>query len=366
MTDQLKNLLIGIFSAAALTIIVFMVLFLHPYTGDEAQTLRVRFTDIDKVSVGTRVLLAGRPVGEVKAIKILDEITMSRIERMGDVYVYELELGVDSSLKVYNTDSISLRTSGLLGEKSVSIDPEPPEPGQKLRVVNDEILYAEGTGSVEDTFKELKAIGEKFDIALDLVIDALQELKDRKTWENVANTIENMTEISTKLSESWNDIEDTLTNLSETTSNTRDITDRVVAGEGTMGKLLSKDDLYLRATSLFSKGEIILDDMNHYGLLYHMDKGWQRLRARRMNMLTKLQTPQQFRNFFNDEVDQISTSLSRVGMVLDKSESYPNIMEDKEYQKVFSELMRRVEGLEEALKMYNIQVMDTEVKKTEL
>lgn len=366
MPNQMKNLLIGIFTAAALAIIVFMVLFLHPYVGDEGQNLRVRFTDIDKVSVGTRVLLAGRPVGEVKSIKVLDEIRKARIERNGDVYVYELDLGVDSSLKVYNTDRISLRTSGLLGEKSVSIDPEPPEPGQKLRIVNDEILYAEGTGSVEDTFKELKEVGNKFDLALDLVIDALQELKDRQTWENVANTVENMSEISTRLSESWNDVEDTIVNLAETTSHTRDIAEKVAAGEGTMGKLLSKDDLYLRTTSLFAKGETIMDDMNHYGLLFHLDKGWQRLRARRMNLLAKLQTPQEFRNFFNDEVNQISTSLSRVGMVLDKSECYPCIMEDTEYQKVFSELMRRVESLEEALKMYNIQVVDTEVRKTEL
>jgi len=366
MSDQVKNILIGLFTAAALAIIIFMVMFLHPYTGDEGQILRARFTDIDKVSVGTRVLLAGKPVGEVKAIRLLDEIRKSRIERKGDVYVYELELAVDSALKVYDTDTISLRTSGLLGEKSISIDPAPAEPGQPLRIVNDEILYAEGAGSVEETFRGLKVITEKIEFALDLAIDTLQELKERGTWENLASSIKNVNEVTTKFSASWSVIEDALANVSETTANAKEISEKVKLGQGTIGRLLSSEDLYLRTTSLFSKGETILDDINHYGILFHLDKGWQRLRARRMNLLAKLQTPQQFRNFFNDEVVQISTSLSRVGMILDKTESYPCLMEDAEYRKVFAELMRRVEGLEEALKMYNIQIMDPEVKKAEL
>lgn len=366
MSDRFKNLLIGIFTATALAIVVFMVMFLHPYVGDEGQILRVRFTDIDKVTEGTRVLFAGKPVGEVKNIKVIPEVRTSRVERKGDVYVYELELAVDSNLKVYNSDIIAARTSGLLGEKTVSIDPEPPAKGVKLRVVNDEILYAEGSGSVEDTFKEFKEVADKFDFALDLVTETLQELKDRHTWDNMATTIENMSEITTKLSDSWTDVEDSIANISETTANTREITDKITEGQGTIGRLVSTDDLYLQTTALLSKGETIMDDMNHYGLLYHLDKGWQRLRARRMNLLQKLQTPQEFRNYFNDEIDRITTSLSRVNMVIEKTEDFPAVVENQEFRKVFAELMRRVEALEESLKMYNIQAMESEVNKTEL
>lgn len=366
MQDQLKNMMIGIFVITGFAIIIFMVIFLHPYSGDEGQTLRVRFTDIDKVSIGTRVTFAGKAVGEVTKISVLDEVRHEREERKGDIYVYELILAVDTNVKVYNTDKISLRTSGLLGEKSISIDPEPLKPGQKLREVNDEILFADGTGSVEDTFNEFKEVATKFDTVLDMVIDAMQELKDRRLWENIATTAENFSDITSRTAEKWDDVEDTIANLSETTVNTRDITDNIRQGNGSLGKFVSSDDFYLRTNSILAKGETLMDDMNHYGLLFHQDKGWQRLRARRLNLMQKLQCPQEFRNFFNDEVNQISTSLSRVSMVLDKSECYPFLMEDCEYQKVFSELMRRVESLEESLKMYNIQAMDSEVKKTEL
>lgn len=366
MQDQMKNMLIAIFIITALAIIVFMVIFLHPYTGDEGQILHVRFTDIDKVSVGTRVTFAGKPVGEVTKISVLPEVRLGRTEKKGDVYVYELTLAVDSNLKVYNSDKVSLRTSGLLGEKSISIDPEPIKPGEKLRLVNDEIIYAEGTGSVEDTFNEFKEVADKFDKVLELITEALQELKDRGMWENIANTADNISEITARLSERWNDVDDTIVSLSEAASNTKNITERIHTGEGTLGRIVSSDDLYLRTNSILSKGETAMDDINHYGILFHLDKGWQRLRARRLNLMQKLRTPQEFRNFFNDEINQISTSISRVSMVLDKSECYPCLMDDCEYQKVFAELMRRVESLEENVKMFNIQTVDREVKKTEL
>lgn len=369
MGDKAKNLLIGLFVTAAFAIIVFVLMFLHPYIGDEGQILRARFPDIEKVSIGTRVLFAGKPVGEVVAIHTLKEVSEGRKMRKGEIYVYELELAVDSSVVVYNTDIFSLRTAGLLGEKMISIDPEPPEPGQELRVVNKEIIYAEEVGTVEDTFKEFKEVADKFDIALTAITDTFEELKERNLWEKVANVAENLSDITSRLSEQWSHVEDSINNIAETTANTVDISNNIKEGKGTIGRLVSTDDLYLRTSSLLSKGETTLDDINHYGILFHLDKGWQRLRARRMNLMMKLSTPQEFRNYFNDEVNQISTSLSRVSMLLDKIDGYPMypyLMDDREFKKVFSELLRRVEGLEESLKMYNTQLVDSEVQKTEL
>ncbi|MGA8164899.1 MAG: MlaD family protein [Waddliaceae bacterium] len=367
MSDQMKNLLIGIFVSGALGIIIFMILFLHPYIGDEGQVLRVRFPDINKVTVGTRVSFAGKPIGEVMWIRPLEDVRLGRTEHKGEIYVYELGLGIDSGIKVYNTDKISVHTSGLLGEKSIAIDPEPLQPGQELRVVNKEILYAADTGSLEDTFKEFKKVAEKIDTTLDTIHEALQELEEKDVWENLATTVENMNNITTRLADSWDDVDDSIANAAKTVNNVLGITEKMKGGEGTIGKLLTTEDFYLRTTSLLSKGETIMDDINHYGILFHLDKGWQRLRARRMNLLQKLQSPQEFRNFFNDEINRVSTSLSRVSLLLDKSECYyPYLMENCEFQKVFSELMRRVNGLEEELKMYNIQLMECQVKQTEL
>ncbi|HEY4832478.1 MAG TPA: MlaD family protein [Waddliaceae bacterium] len=369
MSEVMKNALLGAFILSAFAVVVFIFLFLHPSLGDKGQLIRVRFTDIDKINVGTRVTFAGKPVGEVDQIIELEDVRQGRTEYKGDVYVYELVLVIDSGLKIYNSDVISARTSGLLGEKSISIEPQPPKPGQELKVVNKEILYAEQVGSVEDTFKEFKEVAEKFDVALDSFTDTLHEIREKKIWDNIASTVENLSEISTKINESWPDVDTTITNVSATAVNFKEITDNIREAKGTIGQLISKDDMYLRTTSLLSKGETVMDDINHYGILFHLDKGWQRLRARRMNLMQKLSTPQEFRNYFNDEIDQVSTSLARVSIILDKTSEYPMcpfIMDNTEFHKVFAELLRRVETLQESLKMYNIQLMECEVKKTEL
>lgn len=349
MIDQTKNIMIGLFVIAACTIVVFILLFLHPTVGDEGRILHVRFSDIDKVNIGTQVTYGGKAVGQVISIREMAEASDERQAKDGQVYLYELELQVDSSVNVFNSDEVSLRTSGLLGERSVAINPEPPKKGEPLVNLNDQVIYAYEIGSVEDTFKEIKEVADKVQKALDSITTIVDSMVDENVIEKFANTLESVDNLAKALDQP-EDLKAIITNVKEFTGNLN-------------------DDLYLRFTSIMNKGEVVMDDINHYGLLFHLDKGWKRLRARRMNLIQKLCTPQEFRNYFNDEMDQITTSLSRVSMVLDKTECcpmWPCLLDDCEFRKVFAELMRRVEGMEEALKMYNEQLVECEVNKTEL
>lgn len=381
MADQLKNIMIGIFVLAAVTIIVFALMFLHPSVGDEKRVLRVRFVNIDKISVGTRVTFAGKPVGEVAAINELKDAINARKPHDGLIYAYELILHVDSNVNVFNTDEISAHTSGLLGEKSVVIIPRPPKAGETLRIVNDEILYATEIGSVEDTLKEFKDLAGKFDTALDSINVFFTEIHDEQIVkkagnaiqnisditaainqpENLAQTVENIHTLSNRVLHSWDTVDKSLNDLQLITNDGKDIVAHVKHGEGTVGRLLMTDQLYLKVNSLLSKGETVMNDVNHYGLLFNLDKGWQRLRARRLNLLNTLSTPQEFRNFFNEEVDQINTSLTRVYSLVEQSNTAPfccELFNNIEFQKVYAELLRRVTDTEEALKMYNQQLVE--------
>lgn len=401
MGDQFKNLIIGMFVIAACVIVIFLLLFLHPSTGDEGEILHVRFADIDKVNVGTRVTFAGRPVGEVKEIKEVEFDRTGIKDSSNHVYVYELTLAVDSGLKVYDTDEITLRTSGLLGERSVAIFPLAPPPNVTPRLLTSkDVVYATQVGSVEETMREFKEVADKLDVTLDNVTAILEDAQKEELVHKIALTIENIRditeavnkpdeltaiinnvqdftkELSTRLPHSWDTLDKTLDQFHETsinanafTSTAKGIMVNVQEGKGSAGKIFVNDDLYLRLTSLLSKGETVLNDVNHYGVLFHLDKGWQRMRARRANLLLKLSSPQEFRNFFNDEVDQIATSLERVSMVLDKTASYYPCYShafDPEFAKVYAELMRRVQDIEDALKMYDQQLMEIKVNETEL
>lgn len=406
MAASIKNILIGIFVITAIGIIIFMLLFLHPSVGDNAKTLRVRFNDIDKVNVGTRVTFAGKPVGEVVSIRELPDARTSRIAKNGEIYVYELVLKVDSGVDVFNTDSISLRTSGLLGERNIEITPQPLKPGEKLKKVEDEVLYAAVTTSVENTMKQIGDLSQKFSIVLDDFHDLMSDIKHSEVVAKVAKTVDNILDItealnqpekwrqtldnilliSKRVNRSWNTVDATLQNIYSLsnrahqswttvdktldefhatahnanvfTQKANQVIDYTRQGKGTLGQLFIGDDLYLRMKSIFHKAEVVMDDMNNYGLLYHLDKRWQRLQGRRLRLLEKLSNPNEFAKYFNQEMDQISTSLSRVSLVLNESECYPkSLMYNPHFTQRFAELLRRVENMEETLKIYNEQVI---------
>jgi phospholipid/cholesterol/gamma-HCH transport system substrate-binding protein len=370
MPDQAKNMLIGIFVTAACAIVVFVLMFLHPSVGDEGKLLRVRFANIDKISIGTRVTFAGKPVGEVISIVELPDVDTERKSVNGFVYVYELTLRVDSSVSVFNTDEISSRTSGLLGEKSVAIIPRPVEKGEELRLVNNEIIYATETGSVEETLGDFKLLAGKAEMALDNFNAFMAGLKETGIVENLARSAVNVQEITAALNNP-EQIRATLSNVHRLSESSQAIVERVRSGEGTIGQLVMRDDLYLRTNSLLSKAQTTMNDVNHYGVLFHLDKGWQRLRARRMNLLQKLSSPQEFRNYFNDEIDTVFTSLERVSMVLDQLNCEPawcchDLLQNSEYTKVYGELLHRIATLEEEVRLYNTQVVDCAVYESEL
>ena len=395
MPDQVKNILIGVFVLAALAIFTFTLLFLHPRLGDESQRLEVRFANIDKISVGTHVTFAGRPVGEVIAIDVVDA---PRTEKyFGDlVYPYSLKLAIDSKVHVYNSDEFALRTSGLLGERSVAITPRKPKRGIRLRrIESGDVIFASEGGSIEETFAEFNDFAERAEEAFDAVMDMVDEIKQHNLIENIGKAAENLADITGALNtprdwsdtlanvrgfseklntftdralETWDNVDETVGNMVSMSedfvavaSDTREVTAKTAQGQGTIGRLFSEEDLYLRLTSILNKGETIADDINHYGLLFQNDEHWQRLRARRMNLMFRLRTPQQFSNFFNDEVDEISTSLYRLSSVMQKMNcACPpyDLMQNREFSYLFADFLRRIQGLEESIKLYNQQLID--------
>ncbi len=401
-------MLIGLFGIAAIGIITYMLLFLHPTMGDEGQILHVRFSNVDKVTVGTRVLFAGFPVGEVVSIKEIPEARDPKLLYQDEVYIFELTLRIDSKIQVFTTDEISVRTSGLLGEKSVAIIPHPEQPGIRLVRVTDQVLFATPPASVEDAVKVFSELSDKAKGTLDRLDKALDTVDKGKLWDNLANFASNISDISdsvneptdwkdivknsqeltknlvsltSKADDSWPKIDDTLTNIKDSTSKiakgegtigkfindstTYDNLSGLVAGvkdgKGTIGKLVVDEEFYLSLKAILSKGETIMDDINHYGLLFQNDKGWQRLRARRVNLMQKLRCPVEFQNFFNDEINEVETSLSRLYSIIDQCVCNSDCAEvfcDPQFICVFADLLRRVNDLEDNLKLYNIQVVD--------
>lgn len=433
MTETKKTFLIGLFVIAAIACVIWVLMFLNPTVGDGERTLRVRFSNIDKVTVGTRVTYAGKPVGEV--IEVVAVSDARELERPGlVVYPYELLLSIDSSIYIYDTDEISIRTSGLLGERNIAITPKRLRGREPNLITNGGLVWSEPSASVEETVSGFTALAGKVEVILDQLYNildasgdeiddaviaikngmqqletvlqtseevelvetaqeglrslevAVSKLNDQGFFEEVSEVAAHTAEItkainqpeslktlvdnlgrlaegvaliSERIDQSWPLVDEGIANFAASAKSVRDFTDNLSSTEGAIGKFVNDDGVYLQVRGILTKAETLMDDINHYGVLFHLDRGWQRQRTRRANQMADLSTAAHFRNYFQEEVDQIDTSLSRVARLLEKTEccaDREDLLNDCEFTRAFRELLRRVQAVEERLESYNADV----------
>ena len=88
MSDKLKNILIGIFTLMAIGITIAIILFLQPSIGDGKKTLKVRFSNVAGINIGTRVSFAGKPIGEVIKIEEVENARDLPTDGLGRIYYY--------------------------------------------------------------------------------------------------------------------------------------------------------------------------------------------------------------------------------------------------------------------------------------
>ncbi|MDE3046386.1 MAG: MCE family protein [Verrucomicrobiota bacterium] len=405
MTDQLKNILIGLFVVAAITVGVSMILFLEPTVGDGKKILHVRFSNVAGINIGTRVTFAGKPVGEVAAIQVVPDARENPPEQGGTLYVYELTLKLDSKVKVYTTDEISIRSTGLMGERSITIIPRVPPDDQKLELITNQILYAKSGDLLETAMNKLTSVADQvgkavqdvddwfnqnkdnlssavksFDGAMNQVEIAVQSVNDEKLIPAVKQSVELFSDdlrlirsaldddqLLHKIANLVDDIDEAFVGFNAdglaTFKNLNIITRDIATGSGTLGRLIVSDDFYLRLSSILGKVDTLMNDINHYGVLFQYDKTWQKSRTKRANLLKSLDSPSEFRTYFEGEVDTIQTALGRLTELLDRAQDCDErdrIIQSEPFKRDFASLLRQVQGLADCIKLYNEElVVDT-------
>ncbi len=382
---------------AACAFVISLVLFLRPSVGDGKETLYIRFANINQISVGTRVLFAGLPVGEVVAIEEIYNAREEPTDSEGQVYFYQLTLRIDSSVAVYNTDEIAIQTSGLLGEKSIAIIPKAPPPGITPIKITTQPLYANSEDPIQKTISDLGSLARKIELTIEDVHTWLTKNEDNISFAiqsfgcameqayftisdiNQYNLVKSLQEgadsftlTNIKLQKALQTMDDghVFDNLGVITENFKRashsidlVTQNLADGKGSIGRLLKSDEMYLRFTAILSKVDTLMNDVNHYGLLFHLNKSWQRLRTQRMTLMKALSTPSDFRQFFEQEIDQINTAMARLSILIQKASETPEkeeILQSTPFIDGFSILLREVDELSSNLKLYNEELMKAE------
>lgn len=101
----------------------------------EVNSYRARFNDIDGISIGSDVKLAGYKVGSVENIKVVE-----------DSYDVLINFTVAKNIKIPTDTTVAVRTSGLLGGKFIAI-----LPGAEDVFLNngDEVIYTQSAINLE-------------------------------------------------------------------------------------------------------------------------------------------------------------------------------------------------------------------------
>jgi phospholipid/cholesterol/gamma-HCH transport system substrate-binding protein len=396
MTDKVKNVLIGLFVISSIAIMISLVLFLKPTVGDGKKILSARFTNITGISVGTRVTFAGKPIGEVIHIQELPK-ARDEADETGRIYLYQVTLKIDSSVDVYNCDEIAIKTTGLMGEKSIAILPKASPKDHPAQIVTTQIVYANSTDTLENTFNQVSRVANRLETAVGRIdkwfdenqrslasairtfdgamgqVDALLGLVEGEKLvpairQSVDLLNDNMSLVRSGLDDDQllHKCANLATNLDQAATlfntdggqilrNCNQISRDISSGSGTLGRLVVGDDFYLRMASLMNKTETLMNDVNHYGILFQYNKQWQKTRTRKANFVKALDTPEEFRNYFEGEVDGMTTSLGRLTELMERAntEERANILQSDAFKTNFASLMRQVQGLTDSLRLYN-------------
>ncbi len=440
MFEKTKTLFIGLFVIAACSAVVWLLLFMHPSVGDMTQELHVYFANVDRVSVGTRVTFAGRPVGEVLSILPLANARQMQPDANGHVYFYDVTLGLDEGVTVFSTDQVVLQTSGLMGERNIAILPAPiPKGTNPVNAIQDHLPLRGHSGDpMQETFVQLNNVADKVNKMMDTINDLIDRNRDDlshtidtlekmvthldtaivrandldlvgtvqaaahhfgnamqrtdtllKTWEddNFADTlsqlachinhiaaafdqpdqlreiVQDISLLAKRLNTATESLGPALDSFSKAATSAEgmaakgsQILDHIIAGKGTVGHLLYDDTLYMQMESSIDKVSVLMDDINQYGLLFHLNKSWQRERMQRMAKLNDLSSVSAFQSYFDTELDRITASLERLTALLNKASSETakkSLRRDPEIANAFGDLLRRVDTLEDTLRLYN-------------
>jgi phospholipid/cholesterol/gamma-HCH transport system substrate-binding protein len=393
MGEKLRNMMIGLFVIIACSLSITLIMFLKPSVGDAKTTLYVRFANINNINVNTRVLFAGKPVGEVVAIDEIYDARSQPTDALGSVYFYQLTLKIDSSVKVYDTDQIALQTSGLLGEKSIAILPKAPPKGVTPHLVTDQPIYAESIDPIQNAFIEISQVANEvegtfrrlsqwiemhgeslgrsvnqLDLTLQQAQIFLSEINSSQIIQEWKAGSRYFPQIMQKINRSFDTLESyrffdhlalTTEHMEGFSLSLKEISRHIAQGSGTLGRLVMSDECYQQLLSLFKKGNQLMKNLNHFGLLFHLNKQWQRLERERL----ETPSPASFQDCLNKEMDTIQVATEKLEFFLKKEGGTLSAWaENPDLKHRFADLLRTTSRLNDCLYQNNPKNREYEKK----
>ncbi|MCH9611889.1 MAG: hypothetical protein S4CHLAM102_03630 [Chlamydiia bacterium] len=381
-------MLIGLFVVVAVGLIVGLILFIEPSVGDGKQVVHIRFSNLQGINIGTRVNLAGKTIGEVAEIQIVPQAREKVVGTSGQVYLYLVTCRIDSSVILYKTDEFTVGTSGLMGEKYILIVPkELPPHTKKQRLTAKDVAYADSSDMLETALNELANVSDKIGETLDTIMDWMHKYGDNvgSAVKSIDQTVKDIGLAVTRFNDldiigdvkgaigsatrTIDNIDDIIVGMdkrgtfvyaSNMIRNLDQITLDITEKKGTLGRLISDDNLYLQVNALLCSANTLMSDINNYGLMFNTDRDWKRKRLQQAHLANAVKNPRDFQAYMDREMSDVKATLGRMDLAVQKLHTMHDrtVLSDQTYQKELADLMRQLDSLIELVELYNKELVD--------
>ena len=220
MSVATREIKVGLFVFIAFVLLAVMIFSISDFYTSQAQytyPLRIRFNFVNGIDTGAPVRVAGVQVGEVRTVGVYRDESTQKAQ-------VELEIRLSKNAVLEEDAVATINTLGLLGEKYLEINPGTPG---KRTLEAGEILVGKDSVSTEKLMESTYQTVEE----LQKTVSSLnQVIGDPQAQEALKETLSNSKEATAQLT------------LFLTQAN--EVMGKINRGEGTVGQLLTKDDLY--------------------------------------------------------------------------------------------------------------------------
>jgi len=278
--------------------------------NNSTRTYFAEYNDIQGLNTASAVTINGFKVGKVVSITFNNEPS-----KQGDLIV---EFGVDNDFQFSKNSVAKIYSASLMGGKSLAIVPsydgENAASGDFLRAdVEPEMLttLSNEFGSIQSKLESVIVNADSLLVGLNQVLDQKSRENLRKTFESLNSTMHHFEQVSSSLDglldENKEKIDNSLSNLEVMTGNFAKISDslananlgktmaklettvtslnavlgKIEKGEGTIGKLMNDEGLYVNLENASKELEELLREVKeHPGRFVHLsvfgkkDKGY--------------------------------------------------------------------------------------------
>ncbi len=220
MSVATREIKVGLFVFIAFVLLAVMIFSISDFYTSQAQytyPLRIRFNFVNGIDTGAPVRVAGVQVGEVRAINVYRDESTQKAQ-------VELGIRLSKNARLEEDAVASINTLGLLGEKYLEIN---PGTAGKRTLEAGEILVGKDSVSTEKLMESTYQTVEKLQEA---VGSLNQVIGDPKAQEALKETLSNSKEATAQ--------------LTLFLAQANEVMGKINRGEGTVGQLLTKDDLY--------------------------------------------------------------------------------------------------------------------------